>query len=479
MAATARAIESGARTVLDAQLRLLESRRVAIKRLKNREVAEKGLATFRDQFGKAGEEFSKAVAADIAFLTATFAQRDKFATMAIENISLNAEIILLDYETNDAGRHWRTRRSGSWGYMHDLQSRVANKIFPAVSTMLGGYSEELIGYVVKFKTHLAALSAASTRIADDLDLEAEISFDLEARLNGALAEMLESTHALVEGEEQQISNLLDEFVTEEVEARITKARENVSSVWGRGTTGGQASEVRHFYVEVKSILGKALKGHIEARRKGFVETLAGAAISLPDRALSEARAELTLAQESIRAAAEAAMHGRKEAFERLAKEVEESIANALQDAGKMFSDNDTGTSQEIIAQTIADRTKTTIIPDAIPPLISTAAVVPIDSGPGLVGETEWAQSAKQSATQLVARFELQDGHNKWPWSKVFESRFLEGSERALLLEPYLSKPHQIRNLREFILSVAEATTLKHLHMLTAVNFLRNLASTGC
>ena len=71
--------------------------------------------------------------------------------------------------------------------------------------MLGGYSDELNDYVVKFKAHLGALSAASTRIADDLDLEAEISFDLEARLDGALTEMLESTQALVEGEEQQIS----------------------------------------------------------------------------------------------------------------------------------------------------------------------------------------------------------------------------------------------------------------------------------
>ena len=101
---------------------------------------------------------------------------------------------------------------------------------------------------------------------------------------------------------------------------------------------------------------------------------------------------------------------------------------------------------------------------------STEPVVPIDSGPELVGETEWAQSAKQSATQLVARFDLQDGDNKWPWRKVFESRFIEGSERALLLEPYLSKPHQIRNLREFILSVAEATTLKHLHISTGAEY---------
>ena len=38
--------------------------------------------------------------------------RTKLAAMAIENISLNAEIVLGSYETNDAGRHWRTRRSG-------------------------------------------------------------------------------------------------------------------------------------------------------------------------------------------------------------------------------------------------------------------------------------------------------------------------------------------------------------------------------
>lgn len=467
LAATARSIEAGARTILDAQLRLIESRRSAIKKLKNREVAERGLATFRDQFTKAGDEFSEAVAADVKLLTEVFKQRDKLASMSIENISLNAEIILASYETSDAGRHWRTRRSGYWGYMHDLESRVANKIFPSVATMLGGYTEELNGYVSKFKTHLGALSSASTRIANDLDLDAEISFDLESRLEGALVEMLESTQSLVEAEEQQIAKLLDEFVTEDVEEKISAAREKVSSVWGRGTTIGQSSEVSRFYKEVKAILGEALQNHLENRRKEFVQTLSDAAISLPDRALSEARAELTLAQESIRAAAGAQLHGRKEAFQLLAKEVESSIATTLEHASKMFFDeNNIGPTDEIVVMT----TDPVVDPSSNLGTVQNPGT-PIDAKPVDIGiefelDSEWAQVVKKAATQLIARASLKDGENKWPWRRLFESRFIEGSERALIVEPHLSKSHQMRNLSEFILRVTEVTSLKELRIVT-------------
>ena len=43
----------------------------------------------------------------------------------VENIALLAERELAAFETNDVARHWRTRRSGYWGYMHDLQARIA------------------------------------------------------------------------------------------------------------------------------------------------------------------------------------------------------------------------------------------------------------------------------------------------------------------------------------------------------------------
>lgn len=473
LAATARAIESGARTILEAQLRLLESRRNAIKNLKNKEVAEKGLATFRDEFGKAGASFSEAVAKDVTVLVSSFEQRDKVASLAIDNIALSAEIVLADYEATDAGRHWRSRRSGYWGYMHDLQSRVANKIFPSVAKLLGGYTDDLDSFVAKFKAHLGALSSASTHIADDLDLEAEISFDLESRLDGALSEMLESTQSLVEGEEQQISKLLDDFVTEEVQARISEAREKVAAVWGRGTTAGQTSEVRGFYLAVKAILVEALKRHIDERRGGFVITLTGAAKGLPEQALSEARAELTRAEESIRAAAASALHGRKEAFENLSKEVAEAIAATFDASFSMFVDTEpkspinSEVAEKIdpnsieMQNTSSIDTLTQVAGDAMPaPLLGHVSGPEFEEGPS------WVRPVKEAATQLAARYTLVDGETKWPWTRIFESRFLHGAERVLLVDPYLDKHHQFRNLRELISRLATDMKLREVHIIT-------------
>lgn len=450
LAATARNIEAGARTVLEAQLRLLDSRRVAIKRLKNREVAEKGLATFREQFGKAGEEFSEAVKADLAGLSLAFEQRDKIASRENEIIALNAESVLADYATDDAGRHWRTRRSGYWGYMSGLQSRVANRIFPSVAKLLSGYTDELNTYVAHFKTHLSLLSSASTRISANLNLEAEISFDLEARLEGALKEMLEKMQSLVESEELEIAKLLENFVSEEVENRISAAREKVAAVWGRGTTGGQTTEVRQFYTEVKAILGEALRAHVEDRRKAFVDILRGSAEGLPERALSEARAEMARAQESIRAAAEAALHGRKEAFERLSKEVQDSIDTTLKQASDIFVD--------VPPPAVVKEQNVVAVPPVAVPVINDEEALP--------GEEKWAEAAKAAATELVARFDLQDGALGWPWAKIFGPRFLEGATRVLLVDPHLSNPHQMRNLREFIVRISEVTKLKSLHVVT-------------
>jgi hypothetical protein len=446
-------------------LRLLESRRSAILKLKNREVAEEGLATFRHQFEKASEEFSKAVTSDIEFLIEAYKQRDKLCHVFIENVSINAQSVLASYEADNAGLHWKTRRSGYWGYMYDLQSRVANKIFPSVAKMLGGYTDELNSYVDKFKIHLDELSSASTRIATVLDLDAEISFDLATRLDGALLEMLESTQALVESEEQKIANLLEEFVTEDVEERISAARVKVSSVWGKGTTFAQTTEVRNFYKEVKSILGEALTSHLEIRRLKFVETLKGAATTLPDRALSEARAELTQAQDSIRAAAESALDGRKDAFMQLANEVETCIDVSLHVAERIFLDEPLESMKKSDLATPSP-SNDDLLSNNFQPVGHPISPEPKNTEQDAGLYPDWARKAKGAATKLITRFELSDGSNKWPWRRLFESRFLEGSERCLIIEPYISKSHQFRNLLEFMNRIIEVTDLKELRIVT-------------
>src|SRR3546814_2307256 len=55
--------------------------------------------------------------------------------------------LLANFETYDVGKHWRTRRSGAWGYMHDLQSRVANRIFPKVQQILSEMTEQFARFI--------------------------------------------------------------------------------------------------------------------------------------------------------------------------------------------------------------------------------------------------------------------------------------------------------------------------------------------
>lgn len=64
-------------------------------------------------------------------------------------------------------------------------------------------------------------------------------------------------------------SFLDNFVSDEVNEKISASRERVSNVFGRGTTAGQSQQVRAFYSEVKALLQEALRSHLEQRSNAF------------------------------------------------------------------------------------------------------------------------------------------------------------------------------------------------------------------
>jgi hypothetical protein len=61
---------------------------------------------------------------------------------------------------------------------------------------------------------------------------------------------------------------------------------------------------------------------------------------------------------------------------------------------------------------------------------------------------------------------LQDGATGWPYSKVFDARLLKGAVRMTLIDPYLASHHQVRNLNEFLLHVAETACPKAIDIVT-------------
>lgn len=461
LAHVSRALRSGAATEIEQMLRLIEGRRQAVHSVKDKEVAEHKLGEFRRCFDEAGKSFKGTVEADVAVLKSAVQGGEKLAHARIEAISLSADKILGEFETDDAARHWRTRRSGNWGYMRGLQAKVANTIFPRVAALLSEQQAEFSSFVEKFETHLAALAEESARISTQLEVGAEIRIDVAVRLRDFLARTLEALQGLIETEEATIIRLLDDFVSEEVEERITESRSVVSDVFGAGTTYMQTQKVKTFYVEVRDILRGALETHLRTRTNNHGEILVGKAEELPAKAVSEVVAELERIAADIKAAAESASTGQKAAFDVASTR----LTNALQLVSRKLEDL-FGTKEAVVPSEtpIGLPSRAAVLtptPEPLPvPKVSIGSDE-IDGAPDI----DW-NSIRDGAKYLYRRMALPAGEGNWGWGRIFEERFVRGATAALLIDPYLDKKHQRRNLGEVIQWLKKNGPLARIHVIT-------------
>ena len=465
LAHVARALRAGAASEIEQMLRVIEARRAAVQSVQDKEVAEQKLGEFRRLFGEAGDTFSRTVSADAQLLKRSVDGGVKLAEARIDAIVMSADKVLGDFESDDAGRHWRTRRSGTWGYMHGLQTKVANSIFPRVAGLLGEQQAEFSNFVEKFDAHLAGLAERSARISEQVDVGTEIRVDVAARLQDFLTRSLEALQGLIEAEEAKIIQLLEDFVTDDVSERISSARGAVSGVWGTGTTIGQTREVKAFYAQVRAILATALEGHLRAKHREYGEILIGRASELPDKALSEVKAELERIGKDITAAAEAASSGQKVAFEELAG----NLAGALQKASKkiaaLFGDEPQVISEPAPSPTVPDVPTTRLVTEvATPAPLLAPEPVPV-TGEAAASPPDW--DLVQAAASLVfQQFRLQPEESNWGWGKIFGAKHVRGATHALLIDPYLDLPHQRRNLQEVVQWLCDMGPVKTIRIIT-------------
>jgi hypothetical protein len=453
LANTARNTEAGARTLFLRMLRLIDSRRQAVKNIKDREVAEQKLGTFREKFRAACEVFSALTTKDAESHRHGLEAKKPLAEMNERIVALKAEAALAHFELDDVGRHWRTRRSGSWGYMNQLQQKVANQIFPTVAELLEVYTAEFAAYLERFREHLRNLSSEGNVLAASLDLGDDVHLDIDERLKEFLTTTLENAQRMVEAEETQIIRLLEDFVSDDVQERISAARSKVSSVLGTGTTWRQSSEVKQFYAQVKEILSTALMAHVRNRYSAYAQYLIVETQQLPSRAVSEAEAELSRVQGNIRAAIEAAVHGQREMFDHASAEINTVISQAHEDIVSTFGGEDYRKLDQLPDASSVDGPIAKSV-DAIEDIVLTEPTV------------EFLEQLVPSATELVCRFELINGKSGWSYTKIFTRELLAGSASGLLVEPYLLKSHQMKNLVDFITTIQRVTNLKTLWLVT-------------
>ncbi|MFM0324907.1 MIT C-terminal domain-containing protein [Caballeronia glebae] len=476
LALAAQSIAVGARShLLDLQA-VLDAKLVAIRDIKDKEVAEQKLHTFRKEFGAASARFEGAVKQQVKLLGERLSEKRRQHVLMVENVGLLAEQQLAAFEVNDIGRHWRTRRSGYWGFMSDFQARVANRIFPKVQEMLNDYTAVFSEFANNFEVYLHTLSNEGSQISDTLELGSTLPFDVTGKLKDSLERSLQSAQELISAEELRVTALLDDFVTDEVSERITERRSKVSEVWGSGTTNRQSAEIRDFYREVKELLADALSEHLKGRAEEFGSFLVLEANGAPRDALNEVAILLEQAADNIRAAAAAVVAGQKEAVQSLVSAISAEFAEALRQADELMN---------VGAAPAEDSRKLGAL-SGIPPVLTVATELAANAqsdsaqstesiaeirhqSPVVVAsanETDWVSQTQQSATACINRLRLKDNATGWSYSKIFDAAALRGAVRMTLIDPYLGSHHQIRNLNEFLLHVAETGRPKSVEIVT-------------
>lgn len=449
-------IRGGSIHLLDLQ-KVLETKLKALQSTQNKEVAEQKLHTFRDEFGQASERFTRTVEREILVLTDRLEKQPMRDEVLLAYIGLLAEQPLSTFESNDMGLHWKTRRHGGWGYMHGLQASVATLVFPKVRQLLGTRSEFFAQYSVQFELVLGRLSKDSDRIGQRLELGATVPLDVSGKLKTVLDRSLQRAQEVIAAEEQKVLTLLDDFVTDEVLNRISEKRGVVEKIWDVGTTVRQNIEVQAFYREVKALLKEALLAYLKESSTRFAEFLLAEAHAAPRDALEDVRVLLEQASDNILAATTEHLAGQKEAAQAQIAEIQTVDLDTSFDKMRALASS-VGLSFGV--EPGQAKVPAHLMEGPVSPMSSTEPAVNREEA------ADWAAIIQGTATVSVSRIQLRDGATGWAYERLFEPRFLQGALKLSLIDPYLAGAHQLRNLKEFLLHMAETAKPKTIEIIT-------------
>ncbi|MBK9439870.1 MAG: dynamin family protein [Comamonadaceae bacterium] len=464
LAQTAENLVHGARTILLDLQSVMQARLNALNNTPNKEVAERKLATFRQEFGQAGQRFAGAVEQQIQKLNSRLTEQSYRDSTMLELIGVLAEQPLKDFEKQDIGRHWRTRRSGNWGYMTGLQAQVANQVFPKVQQMLTDHTTLFGQFAAQFEVQLAKLAKESDRITAQLDLGAGVPLDVTGRLQTSLKRTFERAQDKMTAEELKVLQLLDDFVNKDVDKQITASRSAVTGIWDRGTVGRQNIAVENFYSEVRGMLRKALLDYLSDRKQKFDQFLLDESKSAPHDALDDVQLLLEQTSDHILAATTQHLAEMAGSAQTLIGQINDEVVQALDLAQGLSLIR--GEKPEILTPQLSAEQKmgSAEAQPLVPPLRDSkeTPAVAVQLAAGI----DWSQQVRTQATVMVKRLQLNDNETGWPLDRLFEPRFLQGALRLSLVDPYLHTVNQLRNFNEFLIHVAECVHPKEMEVVT-------------
>jgi predicted GTPase len=249
--------------------------------------AEYNPESVRAEIAKIRAELEKKLSffADEAATLVTAMSKEQTALASIvpthlDSISLLAESVFHELEKNDLGKHWQSKRWGYWGALSDLQSKVADLIFPKIELLLNKYIEHFRKFSDAVKTQLGHLEKEVISVEQSNALSGLEPLSLAQAHQKVLGdfEKLLAEHAPTERD--AILKQLSDFASQEVQTRIQAAKDKVHEVRGGGTTSRQNEAVSAFYTTVRGLLSSALRTHLEKHFQQFASGLLAQAESV-------------------------------------------------------------------------------------------------------------------------------------------------------------------------------------------------------
>lgn len=337
----------------------------------------------------------------------------------LDAICLLAEGVFHELEKGDLGKHWQTKRWGYWGYLSDLQSRVADLIFPKIELLLNKYIEHFRKFSEAIRTQLSHLEkeVVSVEATNALSgLEPLSLADAHHKILGEFEQLL-ADHAI--NERDAILKQLNDFATQEVQTRIQAAKDEVHAVRGGGTTWRQNEAVSLFYGTVRRLLSTALRQHLEKHFATFAEGLLAQAESVHPQIKTELLSTLD---------------------ERL-KAIESTLSLATNDQKVRVT--------KYLSDVLASL-----------PSVNSERIELSSRGPAAPPPVDGLQPTS---------YEILDGATGYGYEKVF-GPYMAGASRIVIEDPYIRKRHQLENFSRFCGLAVSLGAVKEITLKTGTAF---------
>lgn len=241
-------------------------------------------------------------------------QEGFFSTLnlRLDNLGFLAQEALNDIERADLIKHWKTRRYGNWGYMTELQAKVADRIFPNVESNLDNLRQHLNYFMQRMGNTLNGLQGEMRDLEAEHQLTGLEPIALASIQEPLFRSLTQTFESLSIQERNSIISKLDDFVTDEVQDRLDEARDAVSEIVGRGTTKNQTDEIGRFYSVIRNLLKQALREHLKQRIAEFAVAIQKHAESVSPRIREASEGLIQQRLKAIESTLQVAASGQKE-----------------------------------------------------------------------------------------------------------------------------------------------------------------------